>query len=286
MTLPRTLLEPIVRQALAEDLGLAGDLTTAAVVPADHRSSFRLVSRQPGVVAGTEVARLAYELLDPSVTVTLERGDGSPVAAGDSIATVSGPTRSLLTGERVALNFLCHLSGVATATARIAAAIAHTQARIIGTRKTTPGLRALENAAIVAGGGANHRFGLFDGVMIKDNHIAAAGGLPAAIRAARAGVGHMVRVEFEVDTLAQLAGVLAEEDLVRASDVVLLDNMGPELLREAVRMVGGRLLTEASGRITAETAPALAEAGVDLISAGWITHSAPVLDVGLDAVPA
>lgn len=282
-TLPTPLVEPLVRRALAEDLGLAGDLTTQAVVPAGHRSTFRIVSRQAGVIAGIEPARIAYDLLDDAVTLEVARPDGSRVEPGDLVATVSGPTRALLTGERVALNFLCHLSGVATATAEIARAIAHTKARIIGTRKTTPGLRALENAAIVAGGGANHRFGLFDGVMIKDNHIAVAGGLAAAIRLARAGAGHMVRVEFEVDTLEQLAGVLAEEELVRASDVVLLDNMGPDALREAVRMVDGRLLTEASGRVTAETAPALAESGVDLISVGWITHSAPVLDLGLDA---
>lgn len=284
MTLPAALLEPLVRAALAEDLGTAGDLTTDAIVPADHASTFRVVARQPGVISGVDAAALAWTLLDPGVTVTVARGEGAAVASGDVVAEVAGPTRALLTGERVALNLLGHLSGVASATAGLVAAVAHTRTRIACTRKTTPGLRALEKAAVRAGGGVNHRFGLHDAVLIKDNHIAVAGSLPEAIRRARAHVGHLVSIEFEVDTLEQLAAVLAEPDLVAACRVVLLDNMGPRTLREAVSMVDGRLVTEASGRVTAATAPALAEAGVDLISAGWITHSAPVLDLGLDAV--
>ena len=285
MTLPTTLLEPLVRAALAEDLGAAGDLTTDAIVPADHISTFRVVARQPGVISGVGAASLAWTLLDPAVTVAVQRGEGAAVASGDVVAEVAGPTRALLTGERVALNLLGHLSGVASATAGLVAAVAHTSTRIACTRKTTPGLRALEKVAVRAGGGVNHRFGLHDAVLIKDNHVAVAGGLPEAIRRARANVGHLVSIEFEVDTLEQLAAVLAEPDLVAACRVVLLDNMGPRVLAEAVAMVDGRLVTEASGRVTAETAPALAEAGVDLISAGWITHSAPVLDLGLDDVP-
>ena len=283
MTLPTALLEPIVRRALAEDLGTAGDLTTDAIAPADHRSAFRVVARQPGVISGSDAAALAWTLLDPAARVDVRCGDGVRVEAGDVVAEVTGPTRALLTGERVALNLLCHLSGVATATAGIAAAIAHTRARIACTRKTTPGLRALEKAAVRAGGGVNHRFGLHDAVLIKDNHIAIAGSLPEAIRRARAAVGHLVSIEFEVDTLEQLDSVLTEPDLVAATRVVLLDNMGPDTLREAVAMVDGRLVTEASGRISPATAPALAETGVDLLSAGWITHSVPVLDLGLDA---
>lgn len=283
MTLPTALLEPIVRRALAEDLGTAGDLTTNAIVPANHRSGFDVVARQPGVISGIDAATLAWRLLDSEVQVDVRLGEGAFVTPGDVVATVFGPTRALLSGERVALNLLCHLSGVASATAGLVAAVAHTRARITCTRKTTVGLRALEKAAVRAGGGVNHRFGLYDAVLIKDNHIAIAGNLPEAIRRARSGAGHLVAIEFEVDSLEQLAEVLADPDLVASCRAVLLDNMGPETLRQAVAWVGGRLVTEASGRITAQTAAALAEAGVDLISAGWITHSAPVLDLGLDA---
>ena len=283
MTLPTALLEPTVRRALAEDLGTAGDLTTNAIVPADHRSGFDVVARQPGVISGIDAATLAWRLLDSEVQVDVRLGEGASVTPGDVVATVFGPTRALLSGERVALNLLCPHSGVASATAGLVAAVAHTGARITCTRKTTVGLRALEKAAVRAGGGVNHRFGLHDAVLIKDYHIAIAGSLPEAIRRARSGVGHLVAIEFEVDTLEQLAEVLADPDLVASCRAVLLDNMGPETLRQAVALVGGRLVTEASGRITAQTAAVLAETGVDLISAGWITHSAPVLDLGLDA---
>ena len=276
-TLPRLLVTPVVAAALAEDLGRAGDLTTDAIIPADRAATVRLVSREPGVVAGLPLAELAWELLDPSVRLEVHLPDGSRVNPGDAIATIHGPARALLTGERVALNFLGHLSGVATGTATIAAAIAHTAAKVADTRKTIPGLRALQKYAVTCGGGSNHRFGLDDAVMIKDNHIAVAGGLRAAVEAARAHVGHLVKIEVEVDTLEMLAELLEV-----GADVVLLDNMSPAELRRAVELVGGRMVTEASGRITPETAAAIAESGVDLISVGWLTHSARVLDIGLD----
>ncbi len=276
-SLPRIVIEPLVRAALLEDLGRAGDLTTDAIIPADRTAEVQLVSREPGVIAGTDCARLAWELLDPRIEVRDLLPDGSRVQPGTVIGTIAGPARGLLTGERVALNLLGHLSGVATGTAGIADAIAHTRAKVADTRKTLPGLRALQKHAVVAGGGSNHRFGLDDAVLIKDNHIAVAGGVTAAVTAARAHVGHLVKIEVEVDSLDQLRELL---DL--GVDAVLLDNMGPGLVREAVAMVGGRMITEASGRITPTTAVPLAEAGVDLISVGWLTHSARVLDVGLD----
>lgn len=286
MSLPRIMIEPIVRAALLEDLGRAGDLTTQATVPADARGEVALVARDPGVVAGLDAALLAWRLLDDDASTVEARvllPDGSPVRPGDEIALVAGPARTLLTGERVALNLLGHLSGVATATAGLARAVEGTRARICCTRKTTPGLRALEKEAVRAGGGSNHRFGLDDAVLVKDNHLAFAGGVEPALRGIRERVGHLVKVEVEVDTLDQLETVLSLRDsrglLV---DAVLLDNMTPEQLAEAVALVDGRAITEASGRITAQTAGPIARAGVDLISAGWITHSAPVLDIGLD----
>ncbi len=275
--LPLLLIEPVVREALREDLGRAGDITTAALVPAEHTSTFVLAVRQDGVLAGLDAARLAFTLVDPGVSFTTYRQDGDRLRAGDRVAQVSGPTRALLSGERVALNLLGHLSGVATASAGIADAIAHTKARVCCTRKTTPGLRGLEKYAVRCGGGVNHRWGLDDAVLVKDNHIVVAGSVTEAVRRARAAVGHLVAIEVEVDTLAQL------EELLRSPvDAVLLDNMDPETTAQAVRMVGGTMTVEASGTVTAQTAPALAEAGVDLISAGWITHSAPTLDIGLD----
>ncbi|MET2832954.1 carboxylating nicotinate-nucleotide diphosphorylase [Mesorhizobium shangrilense] len=275
--LPAIMLEPLVRAALVEDLGRAGDLTTDAIVPKNHRTTTVLVARQTGVVAGLDLAMLAFRLIDPSVELTVERADGSEVAQGEVIATVGGPARAILTAERTALNFLCHLSGIATTTASIVNAIRGHGAKIICTRKTTPGLRAVEKYAVRAGGGANHRFGLDDAILIKDNHIAIAGGIRPAIKSVRASAGHLVKIEVEVDTLTQL-----EEALALAPDAILLDNMSVEELRQAVSMVAGRAITEASGRITAATAPAIAATGVDLISIGWLTHSAPILDIGLD----
>lgn len=269
--------EPLVRNALLEDLGRAGDITADAIVPADQQASLVLRARQPGVVAGLDIVRTAFQLVSPAITLNATRPDGSVVAPGDIVAEIEGPARSLLTAERTALNFLCHLSGVATATASLVSAAQGTKARIICTRKTTPGLRALEKYAVRAGGGVNHRFGLDDAVLIKDNHIALAGDIRTAIVRARANTGHLVKIEVEVDTLTQL-----EQALAIGVDAVLLDNMTVEQLRQAVAMTGGRAITEASGRITAATVKAIAETGVDLISAGWLTHSSAALDIGLD----
>jgi nicotinate-nucleotide pyrophosphorylase (carboxylating) len=269
--------EPIVRTALLEDLGRAGDITADAIVAADQQSSLVLRARQPGVVAGLDITRCAFQLVSPAITLKTERPDGSVVTPGEIIATIEGPARGLLTGERTALNFLCHLSGVATATASLVTAAKGTKAQIVCTRKTTPGLRALEKYAVRAGGGGNHRFGLDDAILIKDNHIALAGDVRTAIERAKAHAGHLVKIEVEVDTLAQLEQVLA-----LGVDAVLLDNMTIEELKQAVAMTGGKAVTEASGRITAATAKAIAATGVDLISAGWITHSSAALDIGLD----
>ena len=275
--LPRVMLEPLVRSALLEDLGRAGDLTTDAIVPAARRTETAIIAREPGVVAGLDLAALAFQLIESGISVALERPDGSPVLPGDVIATVSGPARGVLTAERTALNFLGRLSGIATATASVVAAVRGHKARIVCTRKTTPGLRAVEKYAVRAGGGGNHRFGLDDAVLIKDNHVAIAGGIRPAVERARAAVGHLVKIEVEVDTLDQLAEALAV-----GADVVLLDNMTPETLARGVAMVAGRAVTEASGRITPATAPIIAATGVDLISLGWLTHSVTVLDIGLD----
>src|SRR6185437_3214657 len=247
--LPAVMIEPLVRAALVEDLGRAGDITTDALVPAETRAETVLTARQPGVVAGLDLALMAFRLIDPSIRVEAERPDGSRVAPGDVIARIAGPARGMLTAERVALNFLCHLSGVASATASIVAAVRDHHARITCTRKTMPGLRAVQKYAVRVGGGANHRFGLDDAVLIKDNHVAVAGGIRPAIERARAAVGHLVKIELEVDTLAQL-----EEALAVGIDAVLLDNMDPATLRRAVAMVDGRAVTEASGRITQATA--------------------------------
>ena len=271
--------EHLVADALREDLGRAGDITTDSIVPADASYAAALVARADGVVARLDIAATAFRLVDPRVVFSPRLTDGSRVKPGDELARVSGPARALLTGERVALNFLCHLSGIASVTGVIADSISHTKARIICTRKTTPGLRALEKYAVRCGGGGNHRFGLDDGILIKDNHVAIAGGVKVALARARARAGHLVTVQLEVDTLEQLT-----EALALGVDAVLLDNMAPPMLAEAMRLIDGRCIAEASGRVTAATAPAIAEAGVDLISAGWLTHSAPALDIGLDIV--
>jgi nicotinate-nucleotide pyrophosphorylase (carboxylating) len=271
------MIEPQVRAALLEDLGRAGDLTTDAIVPATARAECALIARQEGVVCGLDFAITAFRLIDPDLRVAVDRPDGTRLRPGDLIATVSGTARGILTAERVALNFLGHLSGVASATRGIADAIAGTKAQVCCTRKTMPGLRAAQKYAIRVGGGSNHRFGLDDAVLIKDNHVAIAGGVREAVTRARAGVGHLVKIELEVDTLDQL-----REAMALGVDAVLLDNMGPDKLREAVGIVDGRAITEASGRIRPDTAPAIAASGVDLLSVGWLTHSATVLDIGLD----
>jgi len=278
--LPPLLYEETVRRALVEDLGRAGDLTTDAVIPVEAAGYARVVARADGRVAGLPVAAAAFWLLEPSLQVELRSVDGMDAGAGETLASVRGPLRAILTAERVALNFLGHLSGVATTTRGIVRAVEGAGVdgvRIVCTRKTTPGLRALEKHAVRCGGGANHRFGLDDAILIKDNHRAVAGGVRPAVERARAYAGHLVKVELEVDSLEEL-----EEGLAAGVDAVLLDNMSPADLRQAVEMCRGRAVTEASGGITPETAPEVAATGVDLISVGWITHSAPSLDVALD----
>jgi nicotinate-nucleotide pyrophosphorylase (carboxylating) len=276
-SLPRLMVEPIVRAALLEDLGRAGDLTTDAIVPRRARAETALVARQNGVLAGLDVALLAFELVDPAIATNALRGDGDALEPGDVIAIVAGPARGILSAERIALNFLCHLSGVASATAAMTKAIAGHKARVTCTRKTMPGLRALQKHAVRLGGGSNHRFGLDDAILIKDNHVAIAGGIRPALERARAAVGHLVKIEIEVDTLEQL-----DEAMAASVDAVLLDNMTPDALRRAVSIVGGRAVTEASGRVDLDTIGAIAATGVDLISVGALTHSARVLDIGLD----
>ena len=275
--LPALLIEPLVRAALVEDLGRAGDITTDAIVPATAKAETVLVARQPGIVAGLDLAATAFRLVDPAIKIEVERPDGTRLAPGDRIASIAGPARGMLTAERVALNFLGHLSGVASAAATLVEAVRGHKARICCTRKTMPGMRAVQKYAVRVGGGSNHRFGLDDAVLIKDNHVAVAGGIGPAIRAAREGVGHLVKIEVEVDTLAQL-----DEAMAVGVDAVLLDNMTPEQLTQAVRTIDSCAIAEASGRITPQTAPAIAASGIDLISAGWLTHSVSVLDIGLD----
>lgn len=280
MDLPRLsplLIEPLVRATLLEDLGLAGDITSNAVVPSDHRSTMVFSLRQPGAIAGLDVAEMVFRLVDPAVAFERMVKDGDFLTEGTTIARVSGSSRSILAAERTALNFLGHMSGVATATADLVKAVQGTKAAIVCTRKTMPGLRALQKYAVRAGGGMNHRFALYDAVLIKDNHIAVAGSVGEAIQRAKEHAGHMVKIEVEVDTLEQLL-----EAMAIGVDAVLLDNMSPAQLREAVKIIDGRAIAEASGGITPETVAAVAASGVDLISVGWTTHSAPNLDIGLD----
>ena len=279
MSLPDLLIEPVVRAALLEDLGRAGDITAHAVLPAETRLRAEFRARGDGVVAGVDCVRLAMACIDPNVRFESVLGDGSRVGRGDVVAKVEGPARSILMAERVALNLLCHLSGVATLTARYVAAVAGTRARITGTRKTLPGLRALQKQAILSGGGTSHRYGLDDAMLIKDNHIAACGGVGPAMERAKAQAGHLVKIEIEVDSLEQLGTALPFRP-----DVILLDNFSVERLREAVAMASGQVVLEASGGVNLDTVRAIAETGVDVISIGALTHSAPTFDIGLDAV--
>jgi nicotinate-nucleotide pyrophosphorylase (carboxylating) len=280
MDIPRDVIQDVVARALREDVG-HGDLTTLALIPAEAQGAARFVLREPGVLAGLPVLAAVFAAADPRLELEPRAAEGQRLEAGATLAEVRGPVRGILTGERVALNLLQRLCGVATLTARYAEAVRGTRARILDTRKTTPGLRALEKYAVRVGGGVNHRFGLFDAVMIKDNHLAQLArlgvGTAEAVRRARAAVGPMVRVEVEVESVA--AAVQAAE---AGADVILLDNMPPALLRQAVEAVGGRAVLEASGGITLETIRAVAEAGVDVISVGALTHSARALDIGLD----
>jgi nicotinate-nucleotide pyrophosphorylase (carboxylating) len=274
---PALLLDPIVRHALEEDLGRAGDITSELTVNREARSKAQLVARKAGTIAGLIAAESAFRQVNPALKFVYAKRDGDTVAGGTILATIEGSSQAILSGERVALNFTGHLSGVATATRALVDAIAGTRARIVCTRKTTPGLRLLQKYAVRCGGGFNHRFGLDDAVLIKDNHLVAAGGIKPAIERVRAGLGHMAKIELEVDNLAQL-----EEALSLGLDTILLDNMSLEALRRAVTMARGRAVLEASGNVTLASVRGIAETGVDYISSGAITHSAPSLDVALD----
>jgi len=277
MTLQPALMDRLVRMALREDLGQAGDITTDLTVPADAVAEARIVAREAGTIAGLPVAARTFRVLDREVAFESRVADGEAVPAGRPLATLNGNARAILAGERTALNFLGHLSGIATTTARFVAAVRHTRARILDTRKTTPGIRALEKYAVRAGGGRNHRFGLYDGVLIKDNHIIVAGGVRQAIERARGGAPALARIEVEVETLAQL-----REAMAAGAEAVLLDNMDLTTLRQAVELVDGRAMVEASGGVDLESVGGIAATGVDYISVGHLTHSAPALDVGLD----
>jgi nicotinate-nucleotide pyrophosphorylase (carboxylating) len=277
--LPDLLIRPVVQAALAEDLGRAGDVTAQACIPAEARLAAVFAARKPGVVSGLACARLAIAELDPTATFQALVADGEPVPAGAALARVEADARALLSAERTALNLLGRLSGIATLTRAYVDAVAGTRARIVDTRKTTPGLRALEKYAVRCGGGVNHRFGLDDAILIKDNHVAACGSVGEAVRRAKAFAGHLMKVEVEVDTLEQL-----DEALPAGPDVVMLDNFALDDLAEAVRRVGGRIPVEASGGVNLQTVRAIAETGVDVISVGALTHSVSVLDIGLDAI--
>ncbi len=277
--------EDIIRRALLEDIG-TGDITTALTIPKDSTSKARIIAKEAGVLAGLEVAALvfgltanSYSAMGEDLGVTLVSGDGVTISPGDAVIEIEGPTATILTGERVALNLLQHMSGIATKTAHLVELVAHTKAQIVDTRKTTPGLRILEKYAVRMGGGHNHRFGLYDAVLIKDNHIAAAGGVKEAVEGAKAGAPHTIKIEVECDTIEQV-----EQALGAGADMILLDNMAPDTLRKAVEICEGRALTEASGGITEESIVAVAESGVDLISVGALTHSVKALDLSLEIV--
>lgn len=275
--LPDIVLDPIVRLALSEDLGRAGDLTTDATIPADTQIVAEMRARDEGIIAGLDAASYALRLVDPSVQLDLFKSDGAAVTKGDAVLRLSGAARSILIAERPMLNFVGRLSGIATLTQTYVKAVAHTATKIVCTRKTTPGLRALEKRAVRCGGGTAHRYGLDDAILIKDNHIAACGSITEALRRAHAYAGHLRMIEIEVDTMEQLS-----EALPLKPHAVLLDNMKPDTLRQAVAMIDGQCASEASGGITLDTVAAVAETGVDFISVGALTHSAPNFDVGLD----
>ncbi len=276
-SLPLVILEPLVKMALAEDLGRSGDITSNSTVPAETRSRVVIASREEGRIAGLDLAELAFKLVDPTLTVKRLKQEGADVKKGDEVMEVEGKARSILTAERVALNFVGRMSGIATLTLKMVRAVGNHKARIAATRKTTPGLRAIEKYAVQVGGGIPHRYGLDDAVLIKDNHIAMAGGVKIAIQNAKQNIGHTVKIECEVDTLAQLQEVLDE-----GVDIVMLDNMSLDDMVAAVKLVAGRAVIEASGGVTLDRIPKIAGTGVDLISSGAITHSTPNFDVGLD----
>ena len=278
------LIEPVVRLALAEDLGRAGDVTAMACIPEGARMKAAFAARKPGVLAGIDCVRLAVLAMDPKASIDLRLRDGDAFEAGAVLAVVEADARAFLSAERTALNLIGRLSGVATSTRTYVEAVAGTKARIADTRKTTPGLRALEKHAVACGGGINHRFGLDDAILIKDNHVAICGGVAEAVRRAKAFAPHLMKVEVEVDGLDQLDAVLALIDEGAAPDVIMLDNFSLDDLRAAVARVAGRIVLEASGGVDLTTVRGIAETGVDVISVGALTHSAPVLDIGLDAL--
>ena len=275
--LDEVLLKPLVEAALTEDLGRRGDVTSQATIPADMQAQLQIKARQAGVICGMDLARLSFALVDAQIEFIAQVVDGETVAAGTVLAIVSGNARHLLTAERTALNFMTHLSGIATATRQIVNSVAEYPAQITCTRKTIPGLRTVQKYAVRCGGGRNHRLGLDDAILIKDNHIAIAGDINTAIKQAQDFAGHLIPIEVEVDTLEQL-----EQALEAGVSLVLLDNMSPETLSKAVTMCKGRAKTEASGGITPETVQAVAETGVDFIAMGYLTHSTTALDIGLD----
>lgn len=275
--LPVFVLEPLVKMALSEDMGRLGDITSMATIPAQARAKVVMNAREDGRIAGLDLAEIAFKTTDPALLVRRVKEEGADVKAGDTVLEVEGNARAILAAERVALNFVGRMSGIATLTLKMSRATGNHKAKIAATRKTTPGLRSIEKYAVQVGGGLAHRFGLDDAVMIKDNHIAMAGGIKAALRAAKHNTGHTVKIEIEVDTLSQLQEVLEE-----GADIVLLDNMSLDDMREAVRLTAGRAVLEASGGVTLARIPDIAATGVDVISSGAITHSAPNFDVGLD----
>lgn len=282
--LPDIMIEPIVRMALAEDLGRAGDVTALACIPEGARMRALVAARKPGVLAGMGCMRLAVLAMDPQASVKVRINDGQAFEAGATLAEIEGDARALLSAERTGLNLLGRLSGIATLTQQYVQAVSGSKARIADTRKTTPGLRALEKHAVACGGGLNHRFGLDDAILIKDNHVAVCGGIEQAVTRARAMAGHLMKIELEVDGLHQLDQALALVDQGGGPDVIMLDNFTLDMLREAVARTAGRVTLEASGGVNLSTVKDIAETGVDVISVGGLTHSAMVLDIGLDAV--
>jgi nicotinate-nucleotide pyrophosphorylase (carboxylating) len=278
MPLSPLLIEPLVRMALTEDLGRGGDITSDATVPEAAKARVVMAAREDGRIAGLDIAEMTFRTVDPALKIRRLKPEGADVKKGDEILEVEGRARSILAAERVALNFVGHLSGIATLTLKMTRAVGNHKAKVAATRKTTPGLRAIEKYAVTVGGGLPHRYGLDDAILIKDNHIAMAGGVRAALRGAKQHAGHTVKVEIEVDTLAQLKEVIDEG----GADIVMLDNMSLEDMTAAVKLVNGRMTVEASGGVTLERVPAIAATGVDLISSGAITHSVPQFDVGLD----
>ncbi len=278
-SLPNILLKPFVEQALAEDLGRRGDVTSQAIIPADQMATLHIVARENGIIAGLDLAHLAFTTIDNHIEFSAKAKDGDVIQPQQILATVTGNARDLLTAERTALNFMTHLSGIATEVSRLKSMIAEYPVEITCTRKTIPGLRILQKYAVRVGGGRNHRMGLDDAILIKDNHIAIAGSITQAIRDAKKFAGHLIPIEVEVDTIEQLKLALAE-----GINLVLLDNMSPEVLQEAVKLCHGKCLTEASGGITPETLTAVAATGVNFIAMGWLTHSVKSLDIGFDFI--